>query len=272
MADYYPLIARAVAGLEKNTGEARRALYERARTALVAQLRGINPPLQEAEITRERLALEEAIRKVEAEAARRSRIDTDAPQPPPAVAARAAPRRPSAPRFPNAAPGVRRRALRCRQRRRRVRRTAASGPKTAGRGRTSAGRRADAGHAAQACAAQVCATEAPRRPVLRSSRPPGAPRPSPFDAAPAARSAARCAAPAARSVRRPRRRARFRPPMEPSIAQEDFNREPRGPAGRDETLVQPMDPFRESPRGRAAARVRTRRSRRSAASRARWAA
>ena len=31
MADYYPLVAKAVAGLEKNTGEGRRALYERAR-------------------------------------------------------------------------------------------------------------------------------------------------------------------------------------------------------------------------------------------------
>src|SRR5205814_130172 len=61
MADYYPLVAKAVAGLEKNTGEGRRALYERARTALVAQLRGMNdPPLTEAEITRERLALAEA--------------------------------------------------------------------------------------------------------------------------------------------------------------------------------------------------------------------
>jgi hypothetical protein len=81
MADYYPLVAKAIAGLEKNTGEGRRALYERARTALVAQLRGMNdPPLTEAEITRERLALEEAIRKVEAEAARRGR---DAPKPPP---------------------------------------------------------------------------------------------------------------------------------------------------------------------------------------------
>jgi len=70
MADYYPLIARAVAGLEKNTGDARRALYERARTALVAQLRSVNPPLSENDVTRERLALEESIRKVEAEAAR----------------------------------------------------------------------------------------------------------------------------------------------------------------------------------------------------------
>src|SRR6476469_4808290 len=74
MADYYPLVAKAVPGLEKNTGEGRRLLYERARAALVAQLRGMNdPPLTEAEITRERLALEEAIRKVEAEAARRGR-------------------------------------------------------------------------------------------------------------------------------------------------------------------------------------------------------
>ena len=70
MADYYPLISRAVAGLEKNNGENRRALYERARAALVAQLRGVTPPLNESDITRERLALEESVRKVEAESAR----------------------------------------------------------------------------------------------------------------------------------------------------------------------------------------------------------
>ena len=70
MADYYPLISRAVAGLEKNNGENRRALYERARAALLAQLRGVTPPLDEFDITRERLALEESIRKVEAESAR----------------------------------------------------------------------------------------------------------------------------------------------------------------------------------------------------------
>jgi len=87
MADYYPLVAKAVAGLEKNTGEGRRSLYERARAALVAQLRGMNdPPLTEAEITRERLALEEAIRKVEAEAARRGRTDTARPAAPAAKA------------------------------------------------------------------------------------------------------------------------------------------------------------------------------------------
>jgi hypothetical protein len=88
MTDYHPLIVRAVEGLDKSTGEARRALYERARTALVTQLRSVEPALSESEITKERLALEEAIRKVEAEAARKSRTEprNDAraaiPQPP----------------------------------------------------------------------------------------------------------------------------------------------------------------------------------------------
>src|SRR4029079_18272454 len=76
MADYYPLIARAISGLDPGApGEARRALYERARTALIAQLRGVQPPLTESEITRERLALEEAVRKVESEAAQRARTE-----------------------------------------------------------------------------------------------------------------------------------------------------------------------------------------------------
>ena len=75
MADYYALIDRAVGGLDKNTGENRRALYDRARAALVSQLRGVHPALDETDITRERLALEEAIRKVEAETAKRPRGD-----------------------------------------------------------------------------------------------------------------------------------------------------------------------------------------------------
>src|ERR1700754_4799408 len=74
MADYYPLIARAIAGLDPSApGESRRALYERARSALIAQLRSVEPPLSESEITRERLSLEEAVRKVESEAAQRAR-------------------------------------------------------------------------------------------------------------------------------------------------------------------------------------------------------
>lgn len=79
MADYYPLIARAVAGLEKNTGEARRTLYERARSALVAQLRSTKPPMSESDITKERLALEEAIRRVEADTARKIKLEAQSP-------------------------------------------------------------------------------------------------------------------------------------------------------------------------------------------------
>jgi hypothetical protein len=82
MADYYPLIARAVGGLDRNTGENRRALYDRARVALVNQLRGVQPALEESDITRERLALEEAIRKVEAETAKRVRAETPEPEEP----------------------------------------------------------------------------------------------------------------------------------------------------------------------------------------------
>jgi hypothetical protein len=72
VADYYPLIARAVAGLPQNTGEARHALYDRARNALVAQVHGQAPTLNESELTRERRALDDAIRKVEIEASAQS--------------------------------------------------------------------------------------------------------------------------------------------------------------------------------------------------------
>ncbi len=73
MADYYPLIARAISGLDASApGESRRALYGRGRQALIAQLRRVQPPLTESEITRERLSLEEAIRKMESEAVQRA--------------------------------------------------------------------------------------------------------------------------------------------------------------------------------------------------------
>jgi hypothetical protein len=70
MTDYYPLIFRAIGALEKNNGDNRRTIDDRARVALLAQLRGVTPALDGSDITRERLALEESIRKVEAESAR----------------------------------------------------------------------------------------------------------------------------------------------------------------------------------------------------------
>jgi hypothetical protein len=71
MTDYYPVIAGLVADLKQNTGKGRIEIYQRARATLVGQLTGLKPPLTEAEITGERLSLEKAIRKVEAEAVRR---------------------------------------------------------------------------------------------------------------------------------------------------------------------------------------------------------
>lgn len=99
MADYHPLITRAVEGLANNTAEGRRTLYERARAALVAQLRGIDPPLSEAEITRERLALEDAIRKVEGESVRKARSEPR-PAAPHSIQTTSRPHGPSAPSKP----------------------------------------------------------------------------------------------------------------------------------------------------------------------------
>ncbi len=67
MADYYPLIARAVEGLSDRSPEMRRAVYERARSALIGQLETLDPPLSEAEIQQERISLDAAIARVEAD-------------------------------------------------------------------------------------------------------------------------------------------------------------------------------------------------------------
>ncbi|MGO4704953.1 histidine kinase [Microvirga sp. 2MCAF38] len=66
MADYYPLIARAVEGLSDRSPQMRRAVYERARTALLGQLRTLDPPLSEADIAAEGVSLDEAITRIEA--------------------------------------------------------------------------------------------------------------------------------------------------------------------------------------------------------------
>lgn len=67
MADFYPVLSRAVARLEDNTEEARRELFERARTIAVAQLRRQDPSKSAREIEHELAALETAIRRVELE-------------------------------------------------------------------------------------------------------------------------------------------------------------------------------------------------------------
>jgi hypothetical protein len=66
MADYYPLIARAVEALSEKSSDLRRAVYERARSALTEQLRALDPPISEADIARERSSLDNAIDRIEA--------------------------------------------------------------------------------------------------------------------------------------------------------------------------------------------------------------
>jgi hypothetical protein len=72
MADYYSLISRAIAALPQQSPDARQTVYERARKALFSQLRGIQPPVAEADIAAEGRALEEAITRVEIELAAKS--------------------------------------------------------------------------------------------------------------------------------------------------------------------------------------------------------
>jgi subfamily B ATP-binding cassette protein HlyB/CyaB len=77
---YYRLIAGAVDGLEHNTVDARHVVYERARNALSAWVRHCNPPLARAEVARERQALEDAVRFVEADANRQQRQKSASPK------------------------------------------------------------------------------------------------------------------------------------------------------------------------------------------------
>ncbi len=64
--DFYPVIARAIARLDNRDAEARRAVYDHARTVLSRQLRHLN--MRFSVRLQELAALEEAINKVELEA------------------------------------------------------------------------------------------------------------------------------------------------------------------------------------------------------------
>ena len=67
MADYQSLLTRAVANLPStSTAATRQAIYDRARKALLTQLRTLRPPLPESDIEREEKALDRAIATVEA--------------------------------------------------------------------------------------------------------------------------------------------------------------------------------------------------------------
>ena len=103
MADFDAILRKALASRPGAPGEERRKIYERARQALVRQLTSFEPPLPPEDISRQRLALESAIRKVEADVAANGGVLPDAD--PAAIAATGAPApQPTAPAPAVAAP------------------------------------------------------------------------------------------------------------------------------------------------------------------------
>jgi hypothetical protein len=74
MADYQSIIAKAVSTLDPNTEEARRRLYERARSAVIAEMHRAEPPLDRSDIMAAQMSLELAIGEVEADAQREQRL------------------------------------------------------------------------------------------------------------------------------------------------------------------------------------------------------
>ncbi len=65
MADFYKVLRKTIEALPVATGQARRSVYDRARTAISRQLDAMNPPLPPSEVSRQRLELEDSIRTVE---------------------------------------------------------------------------------------------------------------------------------------------------------------------------------------------------------------
>src|SRR5437879_10919043 len=70
MIDLYSILTKAVGTLDPNTPQARRSLYERARAALVAETRGSDPVLNQADFEAAWNSLEEVIGRIEADAQR----------------------------------------------------------------------------------------------------------------------------------------------------------------------------------------------------------
>lgn len=95
MADFYPLLDRAIRGLSDNTPDARNALFARARDVLLAQLRGMDPPLPEADVAHEMAALDDVIARIEREQVAEGK-EPAAPVAPPTAPPVAAPAPPPA--------------------------------------------------------------------------------------------------------------------------------------------------------------------------------
>ena len=78
MADYYPLLRKAIDALGRPDRDARFEVYERARKTVVNRLRGGDTPWSDADIDAQIIALDDAVRRIEREFE---------PEPPPVAAA-----------------------------------------------------------------------------------------------------------------------------------------------------------------------------------------
>jgi hypothetical protein len=65
MADYYSVLANAIARLPHSTPEARRQLYERTRQLLLTHLQNVHPALATADIERQLAAFDSAFAEIE---------------------------------------------------------------------------------------------------------------------------------------------------------------------------------------------------------------
>ncbi len=104
MTDFYSVLQRAVSSLPDSSGPNRRAVYDKARKALLKQLQSFDPPLPSSDVTSQRLALEDAIRKIENEIARQIRTQRALQSAvPPGGASRSRALAPAGPAGPDAA-------------------------------------------------------------------------------------------------------------------------------------------------------------------------
>lgn len=233
MAEYYPLLAKAIAGLPHSTPETRRAVYDRAHKALLAQLRSIDPPIAERDVARETEALASAVARLETELAN---VNGHASDRPPAASKIAVPPAPG--REPPAKAPPQRQASSSFPPAPRINPPRRDEP---GFGRPPGG----SASSAQPSAAQP-STAPGRGPALGGANRPGVPQPPSFappkPAAPAGHDAPRLrepglgARPPERAAERPKERPKERPiepPMERSL-ERSTDRSLERPTGRPE--------------------------------------
>jgi hypothetical protein len=67
VADYYSILSKAVGALEPNTASARQRVYERARSAISAEIEAASPPFEASEIAAVKQGLKSAIERIEVE-------------------------------------------------------------------------------------------------------------------------------------------------------------------------------------------------------------